>query len=266
MVAVGAAFASAGAEVVGVFEQATAKQLVQFGLKVFSFSRLKEGLGYFAALGGTPYQTGTWVTAARGGDAIESVTLTDGRRTWDEPCDLLACAYGLVPNVELHELLGCEITNGKVLTDYNMESSIKGVYSAGEPLGIGGLDLALAEGTLAGTLAAGKEDLAARARVDRHSTFRRIFDESFKLRPEVLALATNDTILCRCEDVRLGAIDPSWSQRKAKLYTRIGMGPCQGRVCGPATRCLFGWAPDRARPPLFPTEVNILAATKAETS
>jgi hypothetical protein len=43
---------------------------------------------------------------------------------------------------------------------------------------------------------------------------------------------------------------PSW--RSAKLHTRCGMGPCQGRVCGPAAEFLFGWKPESVRPPLFP--------------
>ena len=35
---------------------------------------------------------------------VESVTLTDERRHWAEPCDLLCCSYGLVPNTELGHL------------------------------------------------------------------------------------------------------------------------------------------------------------------
>ena len=57
-------------------------------------------------------------------------------------------------------------------------------------------------------------------------------------------------LVCRCEDVTRAAIDPSWSQRQAKLYTRVGMGACQGAVCGPACQALFGWSGNAVRPPL----------------
>ena len=55
---------------------------------------------------------------------------------------------------------------------------------------------------------------------------------AFALRNELRSLATPDTIVCRCESVPLSALDREWSPRQAKLTTRIGMGPCQGRLCG----------------------------------
>ena len=73
---------------------------------------------------------------------------------------------------------------------------------------------------------------------------------AFAMCTEVRQLATAKTILCRCEDVRRGDIDPAWSQRQAKLWTRVGMGECQGAVCGPACAALFGWGANAARPPL----------------
>ncbi|MHB1307781.1 MAG: hypothetical protein ACYC23_11935, partial [Limisphaerales bacterium] len=47
--------------------------------------------------------------------------------------------------------------------------------------------------------------------------------------------------------------------REAKLHTRCGMGPCQGRVCGAATRFLYGWKTDSVRPPIFPVRTDALA-------
>jgi hypothetical protein len=81
----------------------------------------------------------------------------------------------------------------------------------------------------------------------------------FALRPELRAIATPDCIVCRCEDVPLGAIDRAWIARQAKLYRRVGMGPCQGRVCGAALEFLYGWPPDSVRPPLQPSLVSTLA-------
>ena len=52
--------------------------------------------------------------------------------------------------------------------------------------------------------------------------------------------------------------------REAKLHTRCGMGPCQGRICAPATAFLFGWEGDSVRPPILPAAMRTLA-TKCET-
>ena len=82
----------------------------------------------------------------------------------------------------------------------------------------------------------------------------------FAPRAELRAMPKPDTIICRCEDVALGAIEGSWSMRKAKLYTRAGMGPCQGRVCGAALEFLYGWPADTVRLPAEPTLLSTLTA------
>jgi hypothetical protein len=71
-------------------------------------------------------------------------------------------------------------------------------------------------------------------------------------------------VICRCEDVRYSRLQQCGSWRAAKLHTRCGMGPCQGRVCGPATQFLFGWNPESVRPPVFPARVESLAASSIE--
>jgi hypothetical protein len=97
----------------------------------------------------------------------------------------------------------------------------------------------------------------ARDRERRHVA---ALGRAFRLRPELRQLAAPDTPVCRCEDVALGRLDPAWTPRQAKLYTRLGMGPCQGRVCAPALEFLFGWdQPDSVRPPLQPVALATLA-------
>jgi len=83
-------------------------------------------------------------------------------------------------------------------------------------------------------------------------------ERAFALRSELRALARDETIVCRCEDVRRAALMRLADSRQAKLYTRAGMGACQGRVCGPALEYLFGWAPGSVRSPLEPTRVSTL--------
>ena len=70
-----------------------------------------------------------------------------------------------------------------------------------------------------------------------------------------MTLAKPDTIVCRCEDVRLGDLDRRGRSRQAKLYTRAGMGPCQGRICGAALESMLGWTADSVRPPVQPTRL-----------
>ena len=74
------------------------------------------------------------------------------------------------------------------------------------------------------------------------------------------SMAQFDTIVCRCEDVTLGAITNHKVWRSAKLQTRCGMGPCQGRICGAAIEHLLGWQSESVRPPIFPVRVETLAA------
>ena len=84
--------------------------------------------------------------------------------------------------------------------------------------------------------------------------------------PELRSLPRPETIVCRCEDVTYSRLAQHGSWRASKLQTRCGMGPCQGRVCGPATRFLFAWSPDSVRPPVFPARFENLSAVacKAE--
>ena len=139
-----------------------------------------------------------------------------------------------------------------------MRTSVRGIWCAGEPTGIGGVELSLLEGQVAGLAAAGKTD-AARALAHRRRSalpFVRALGKACELNPQLRRLAREDTVVCRCEDVPLGALRGRTSWRDARLHTRCGMGPCQGRICGGATQFLFGWHADSVRPPLFPAPVS----------
>jgi hypothetical protein len=64
--------------------------------------------------------------------------------------------------------------------------------------------------------------------------------------------------------VASGRLDGYASAREAKLATRAGMGPCQGRVCGPALGFLRGFEPESVRPPLAPAPVAVQAGAAFE--
>jgi hypothetical protein len=87
-------------------------------------------------------------------------------------------------------------------------------------------------------------------------------DKAFAIRPEIKNLAQPSTIICRCEDVTVHDLESVGDVRSAKLQTRCGMGACQGRICGAATRFLYGWEQGTVRPPLIPVP---LAGFEAES-
>jgi NADPH-dependent 2,4-dienoyl-CoA reductase/sulfur reductase-like enzyme len=264
LLAVGASLARAGANVAVVAEQALRGSLLRFAGGLVRFpGKLVEAARYRAGFFAAAYRAGTWVAEARGGGRLESVALTDGVDRFEIRCDIAAIGYGLVPNTELPRLLGCEIRGGTVVVDSRQQTSVPGVFCAGEPCGVAGLDVAVAEGELAGLAAAGHAAPSAEARrlSATRSRGRRlavVMDATFRPREELRSLARADTIVCRCEDVRLAALAPFAGIREAKLSTRAGMGPCQGRVCGPALAFLFGWDSDTVRPPIKPVALGSL--------
>ncbi|HEY1435611.1 MAG TPA: FAD-dependent oxidoreductase [Thermoanaerobaculia bacterium] len=263
---VAASLAKAGAKVALVAEQAGWASLASFtGGLVRLPRKLLEAARYRSAFSAAPYRSRTWITEAKGADRVESVVVTNGRTSRAVACDLAAVAYGLVPNTELARLLGCALRGGAIAVNALQQTSVAGVFGAGEPCGVAGLEVAVAEGEIAGLAAAGRADASAHAlSAVRASgrTFAARMDRAFRLRPALRALARPDTIVCRCEDVTLAAVSSSASARESKLASRAGMGPCQGRVCGPALQFLFGWDSDTVRPPARPALMGHLAISE----
>jgi NADPH-dependent 2,4-dienoyl-CoA reductase/sulfur reductase-like enzyme len=261
LLAVAGSLRRSGAQVILIAEQTSWRRLAEFGTALAREpARLAQALGLAARLGGIPLRAGCWVSAAHGDGALRSVTLRCGERSWTEECDYLACGFGLLPNLELPRLLGCRIERGAVWVDGTQHTSVDGVYAAGELTGIGGLDKALVEGQIAG-LHATNRGLATLGHTPRRRAalaFSARLERAFALRPELLRLAEDATIICRCEDVRYGDLRGHASWRSAKLHTRCGMGACQGRVCGGATELLFGWTQDSVRPPILPARLGTL--------
>ncbi len=260
LLAVAAHLKAYGAKVVAVAEQAGMPQLAPFGASLWLHpGKIWQGIRYRATLTGTPYRTSCWPVAVAGdgdGASIRSVTLSDGERTWEESCDLLACGFHLVPNTELAALLGCEFHGAFVKVDRQQRTSLLRVLCAGEPTGIAGLEAALVQGEIAGLACAGKPTGHLHKRAAAEHGFALRLERAFALRPELLNLAGADTIVCRCEDVPLGKLRGHTGWTDAKLQTRCGMGPCQGRICGPAVEVLLGWKPVSVRQPLFPVPLN----------
>jgi NADPH-dependent 2,4-dienoyl-CoA reductase/sulfur reductase-like enzyme len=229
----------AGANVILIAEQAPWSRLLPFGLALL---RWPEKLWQSFTLADTSYSPGRWPVEAEPG----SVTLSDGRKI---ACDYLACGFGLVPNLELPTLAGCKITNGFVQVDAYQRTSVDNIYAVGEITGIGGVEKAEAEGEAAGS------GLQLQG---NHSRFTKLLEQTFALRPELQSLPRPNTIVCRCEDVTWQNIAACRNRREAKLQRRCGMGPCQGRICGPALTFLKQWPEDSTRPPVLPVSTRHL--------
>ena len=267
LLAVAAYLRGRGADVLLIAEQASSVQLARF---VFGLiSKASQAFDLKRQLKRVPYRSGCWVAEAHGKEKLEAVTLVRSGKRWQVACDYLACGFHLVPNVELAELLGCVVENGSVRVDEFQQTTLSNIYSAGETTEIGGLELSLVEGEIAGLAAAGKHEAArelfpARA---KHRKFADLLNRTFALRDELKQLVTPETIVCRCEDVTFQRLGAHRSWRAAKLQTRCGMGPCQGRVCGGAIEFLFGWRAESVRPPILPVRLeSFLSPQKATKS
>jgi NADPH-dependent 2,4-dienoyl-CoA reductase/sulfur reductase-like enzyme len=269
LLAVAAYLRAHGADVLLIAEQASVSRLAGFGIGLLRHGKkLREGWELkkdFSRKGAksqseTRYLSGCWVAAAHGTEKLEGVTLVRGAKRWRVECDYLACGFHLVPNVELAELLGCSIEVGSIKVDAFQQTTVANVYSAGETTGIGGLELSLVEGEIAGLAVAGKH-VAARELFPvrgKQRKFADLLNRTFALRGELKHLSMPETIVCRCEDVTFGRLLRYSSWRAAKLQTRCGMGPCQGRVCGGAVEFLFGWRAESVRPPILPVKIDSL--------
>ncbi len=260
--AVAGNLAKAGAKIIGIAEQATWWSLVKFGMgtTLLNPAKLWEGVGYARHYLPSPFFPGTWIMEAQGDSQVREITLTNGSRRRTFECDLVACGYGLVPSSSLAELAGCHQENNLTVADRFQRTSVENIFCAGEITGIGGVELAITEGEIAGLAASGSETRAGAyvTRLKKQRKFSRLLNRSFSLRDQLKNMPDENTIICRCEDITYGQLKRLEDQCSAKLYTRSGMGPCQGRMCANALKFLLGWELNKVRPPIFPARIGDL--------
>ncbi|MFP5227467.1 MAG: FAD-dependent oxidoreductase [Acidobacteriota bacterium] len=266
LLAVAAHLAERGARILAICEQASRRQMLPLAAEVARQpGKLMQGAQYRWTTRRSPYRMSCRPVAAVGEARLQSVVLEQNGKRWIVECDYLACGFHLVPNTELAELLGCQLEDGFVATDDFLQTSVESVSCAGEPTEIGGVELAVVEGQIAALAACGRIDAARRLVRERRrgQGFVRALRGACSLSPQMREVATDETVVCRCEDVRVGSLRGRTGWRDAKLHTRCGMGPCQGRICGGAVEYLFGWRADSVRPPIFPSLVSSLGGSGA---
>ena len=247
LLASAATLRAAGANVVMVVEQAPTRAMLSFAGRLVQWpAKLMQAIALRTQLADIPYHWHSHVVAAEGDEALRAVRVSIRGVEEVIECDWLACGFGLQANLELAHALGCAVhmRHGlpAVMVDQHQQTSLPDVYAVGEATGIGGLDKAWAEGFQAGLAATGTQLKSSdHTRLDVHYRFAELLQATFTLRPEIMRLAQDDTLVCRCEDVTLGALREHLDWRSAKLATRCGMGACQGRICAPICHDVLGW-------------------------
>lgn len=295
------ALLTAGVEVVGALEANKHLRAARALIGVFTNgARLREAMHYARALlrHGIRLRMGWTVFAAVGGDQVTAAVIgkvdSCGRprksTAREVQVDLICTGFGLMPSIELACLLGCEMhyverrggwlprTNGDQMT------SLDGIYAAGEIAGIGGAEVAISEGTVAGLAMAREMGLGqstdssdrllrARSRRDRERRAADALLGAFPVLPGLSELAEPSTMVCRCEDVTLEEVrevarTSGSDLRAVKMGTRAGMGPCQGRICSPILHQVIPPGPGRQaippcpsiQEPVKPVSVDIMRA------
>ncbi|MFJ9560953.1 FAD-dependent oxidoreductase [Streptomyces fuscichromogenes] len=278
--------AAAGARVAALVESADPRAFLRRSPTLAARpAKLAEGAHHTARLlrHGVRTLVHHTVVEAHGEQRLEAVTVAaldatgrvrpDTRRRIG--CDALAVGHGMLPHTDLAQGLDCRIDGIAVHVDDEQRTDVPGVWAAGEATGVGGADLALAEGHIAGRSAAarlsGREPdprgwaAAARARTGLRR-FAAALEDAYAPPAHWAEQITDDTVVCRCEEVTGGAVRRAVGElgagdmRTVKLLTRAGMGWCQGRMCGPAVAGLAD-CPQTATPRPFarPVPLGVLA-------
>lgn len=155
LLAVANSVKQAGGEVVLVAEQAPLWRLAAFTGGLWRWpAKLRQAFSLMPRR----YLAGSRVLAALGQERLTSVHVNNGGRERTIACDRLACGFGLVANIELAMLLGCRIEHDAVAVDHWQQTSLAHIFAAGECTGIGGSELALTEGAIAGYAATGQRE------------------------------------------------------------------------------------------------------------
>ena len=296
-----------GAEIVCVAE-ATPPQRVIRNLPRFwgHWDRVREAIEYRSALlrKGVPLIFNHAITSVTGQGQVEGASIArldangtpipGSERSFD--VDTVCLGYGLLPSYQLATAFGCELRFDQNLQWFvpqhnpNMETTVPGVFVAGDVTDMGGAYVAAAEGQVAGLVAAhqlghldqsafNQKMAPARKALDHLNGFAAALQNMYAFRPGLSHLVQDDTMICRCEEIRTQEIqsammDSAADLHRVKLLTRAGMGYCQGRICNPLVSPLIAAEtgqpldqlhPFTTRPPIQPIRLGALAGEDSPT-
>lgn len=221
---------------------------------------------------------------------VETVSFTSQGKNHRLQADVVLLHHGVVPNTQISRLFrvdhvwsDAQLTWQPVVDAWG-QTSLAGLRLAGDGTSIGGAHAAEARGAIAAlgaALAMGKLDgaqvdrraLAWRRQLAAQTAIRPFLDALYRP-PEWLVDCPDETLVCRCEEVTAGRIREMAKlgcegPNQTKFFSRCGMGPCQGRMCGITVTQVLAKALDRApgdigayrvRAPLKPVRLGSLAA------
>lgn len=301
---VAAQLIGAGAGIVAILDAANTWSTARSAARALAhWKQVRQALDYFAIVrrAGVRIFRGHLPTRIFGDGRVERVVASRVDDEWRPlpgtevgfDVDAVCLTFGFVPSVELARLAGCRLDYRPdaggwfVWHDANQATSVPDVLVAGEAGGVEGAAVALEEGRLAGLEAArqlgfveGRRYRRRRGEIEQALTRARrparILRDLTTIRPGLFELITDDTIVCRCEDVRAGdvfAAAKRWEPglRGVKLWTRAGMGMCQSRICGHLMSGLIARSKripidsvplDTPRPPVKPVPLAAMAAPR----
>ncbi|WP_044274514.1 NAD(P)/FAD-dependent oxidoreductase [Pseudomonas fluorescens] len=243
-------YAKAGAKVLAVLDSAPlSAQCRALPALLRQPATLAKGIYYRAWLTahGIPVHQSAMLKQIDGDQRVRGIR-------WGEqtlPCDAVAFAHALRSETQLADLLGCEFAWNPLnrawlpQRDSAGRSSVEGVYLAGDGAGIMGADAAQMAGECAalalledtGVVVDQRRRVALERQLARIQRFRQGLETAFPFPEHWAAQAPDDLILCRCEEVSVGEVravvdEGHWEINRVKAHCRVGMGRCQGRMCG----------------------------------
>jgi bacterioferritin-associated ferredoxin len=222
-----------------------------------------------------------WIAAsdirAEGEAALRAISFRTRFGWQTKDADTLLLHDGVIPSVQMTRALGCAHEWNEAqrcwqpVVDDRGRTSIANVLVAGDGAGVGGASAAVISGRIAALGLVNGDPTTLRAEYARTTAARSFLDVLFAPRPMHLDDAT---VVCRCEEVTAAAIRHAarsgcQGMNQLKAYTRCGMGPCQGRMCGPIAIEVLAEAsgvpiatvePLRARFPIKPVSVGALTS------
>lgn len=297
-------YAKAGADLVAVLDTARfSDKLRALPALLRQPLTLSKGLYFMGWLRarGVALIDGVEQIAADGQHTLQSLRWTRQGKTTEISCDALATGFGLRSETQLAELAGCHFVFNELnqqwlpQRDEAGRSSVPGVYLAGDGSGIAGADAAELSGRLAALALLQDLALPAAATVTattQHESrrllrtlrsnlqFRQGLETAFPVAVQWARDCADDLLICRCEEISAGELRRSVQQdgtleiNRLKALTRVGMGRCQGRMCGAAAAEILAQAANvsvtavgrlRAQAPVKPVPVSAALAAQEPT-
>lgn len=260
----------AGGRVVGVVFAQSLKRMLSVLQSPLTLLGQASRMAYFANVMRkllrvkTPISFGRTVVAAKGDGALTGALIgkigADGVVDRDHAtrisCDRLALCFNFSSSTELARQAGAtshwSAERGGWLIDCDewKRSSAAGLYVAGEVTGLAGAETAKEEGAIAALGAlqdagiltqaqARREAAPIRRRLSGLNKFADLLARISYLDDAIVEqLSSPETIVCKCQEITRGEVETALvdfpeiaSASALKLYSRVGMGLCQGRFC-----------------------------------